>query len=245
MHILIVEDDIRLAQALSAILTNAGYQVDVVYDGADGLAYSETGAYDIIVLDVMLPKMDGFEVVRELRRKKVSTPVLMLTARDALGDKVGGLDSGADDYMTKPFAPAELLARLRSLSRRQGEMIFESLEFGDMTLDLESCELSCGSKSIHLGYKEYSICRILMSNAGRVISKETLIEKVWGPDAMVEENNVEAYISFLRKKIDFVNSKVKISTLRKVGYRLDYEEPLVGEGEDGAASQAAQDEVAK
>ena len=240
MQILIVEDDVRLAEALAAILKNAKYQVDVVHDGADGLAYAETGTYDVVVLDVMLPKMDGFEVVKELRRKKVATPVLMLTARDALGDKVGGLDSGADDYMTKPFAPAELLARLRSLSRRQGEMIFESLEFGDITLDLESCELSCGAKSIHLGFKEFSIAKILMSNAGRVISKETLIEKVWGLDAMVEDNNVEAYISFLRKKLDFVESKVKISTLRKVGYRLDYDGPVVGEGADEAPEAQAE-----
>lgn len=224
MNILIVEDDVRLAEALSAILKNAKYEVDVVHDGADGLSYAETGIYDVVVLDVMLPKMDGFQVVSELRRKKVATPVLMLTARDALGDKVGGLDSGADDYMTKPFAPAELLARLRSLSRRQGEMIFESLEFGDLHLDLESCELSCGDKSIHLGFKEFSIAKILMSNAGRVISKEVLIDKVWGADSMVEDNNVEAYISFLRKKMDFVGSNVKISTLRKVGYRLDYDE---------------------
>lgn len=223
MQVLIVEDDVRLAEALSAILKNSDYEVDVVYDGADGLAYAETGNYDIIVLDVMLPKMNGFEVVTELRRKKVATPVLMLTARDALGDKVGGLDSGADDYMTKPFAPAELLARLRSLSRRQGEMIFETIEFGDLTLDLESCELSTDTKNIHLGYKEFNIAKILMSNPGRVISKDLLIEKVWGSDSMVEDNNVEAYISFLRKKLDFVESKVKISTLRKVGYRLDYD----------------------
>ena len=172
MQVLIVEDDVRLAEALSAILRNSDYQVDVVYDGADGLAYAETGNYDVVVLDVMLPKMDGFEVVSELRRKKVATPVLMLTARDALGDKVGGLDSGADDYMAKPFAPAELLARLRSLSRRQGEMIFETLEYGDLTLDLESCELSTAEKTIHLGYKEFNIAKILMSNPGRVISKE-------------------------------------------------------------------------
>ena len=224
MQVLIVEDDVRLAEALSAILRNSDYQVDVVYDGADGLAYAETGNYDVVVLDVMLPKMDGFEVVSELRRKKVATPVLMLTARDALGDKVGGLDSGADDYMAKPFAPAELLARLRSLSRRQGEMIFETLEYGDLTLDLESCELSTAEKTIHLGYKEFNIAKILMSNPGRVISKDVLIDKVWGSESIVEDNNVEAYISFLRKKLDFVESKVKISTLRKVGYRLDYDD---------------------
>ena len=239
MQILVVEDDVRLAEALAAILKNASYQVDVVHDGAEGLSYGETGVYDIIVLDVMLPKMDGFEVVRQLRRKKVATPVLMLTARDALGDKVGGLDSGADDYMTKPFAPAELLARLRSLSRRQGDLVFESVDFGDITLDLESCDLSCGDKSIHLGLKEFLTCKILMSNAGRVVSKEMLIEKVWGFDSMVEDNNVEAYISFLRKKLDYVGSKVKISTLRKVGYRLDYDGPTVDDSDAASEADAA------
>lgn len=221
MYVLIVEDDIRLADAVAQILRNNDYQVDVVHDGADGLAYAETGNYDAVVLDVMLPKMNGFDVVAELRRRKVATPVLMLTARDALGDKVGGLDSGADDYMTKPFAPAELMARLRSLTRRQGEVLFETAEYGDVKLDLDSCDLICGEKSIHLGYKEFSIAKILMANPGRVVSKETLIEKVWGYDSEVEDNNVEAYISFLRKKFDFVGSKVKITTLRKVGYRLD------------------------
>lgn len=221
MQILVVEDDVRLAEALATILKNNHYQVDVVHDGADGLAYAESDIYDVVVLDVMLPKMNGFDVVAELRRRKVTVPVLMLTARDALGDKVGGLDSGADDYMTKPFAPAELLARIRSLSRRQGEMLFETLEFGDAKLDLESCELSTESKSIHLGFKEFSILKILMSNPTRVTSKETLINKVWGVDSPAEDNNVEAYISFLRKKLAFVDSNVQIVTLRKVGYRLE------------------------
>ncbi len=218
-------------------MKNAKYHVDVVHDGADGLSYAMTGNYDVVVLDVMLPKMNGFDVVSELRRCKVATPVLMLTARDALGDKVGGLDCGADDYMTKPFAPAELLARLRSLTRRQGEMIFEKLEYGDISLDLESCELSCKTKNIRLSYKEFSILKILMSNPGRVISKEMLIDKVWGVDAMVEDNNVEAYISFLRKKIDFVESETKIVTLRKVGYRLDFEGADQGGPEDSAEEE--------
>ncbi|MBQ9069590.1 MAG: response regulator transcription factor [Eggerthellaceae bacterium] len=221
MYVLIVEDDVRLADAVSQILCNNNYRVDVVHDGVDGLSYAETGSYDVIVLDVMLPKMNGFEVVAELRRRKVPTPVLMLTARDALGDKVGGLDSGADDYMTKPFAPAELMARLRSLTRRQGEVVFETAEFGDIKLDLDSCDLICNEKSIHLGFKEFSITKLLIANAGRVVSKETIIEKVWGYDSEVEDNNVEAYISFLRKKLDFVGSTVRIVTLRKVGYRLD------------------------
>lgn len=169
----------------------------------------------------MLPKMDGFQVVAGLRRKKVTTPVLMLTAKDAVPDKITGLDSGADDYMTKPFAPGELLARLRSLTRRQGEVIFENLEFGDANLSLESCDLSCGSKSIHLGFKEFYIMKIFMSNPTQVVSKDMLITKVWGMESTAEDNNVEAYISFLRKKLSFIGSKVSINTLRKVGYRLE------------------------
>ncbi len=224
MQVLVVEDDVRLAMALEAILKKNKYQDDLVYNGADGLAYAESGIYDVVVLDVMLPKMNGFQVVSELRRKKIATPVLMLTARDTLHDKVGGLDSGADDYMTKPFAPAELLARLRSLTRRQGEMIFEELKVGNTVLDLESCELSTPEKSLHLGFKEFAICKILMSNPSRVTSKETLINKVWGVESSADDNNVEAYISFLRKKLDFIGSDLKIVTLRKVGYRLETED---------------------
>ena len=223
MQILIVEDDVRLADALAAILRNSHYQVDVVRNGADGLAYGESGIYDAIVLDVMLPRMTGYEVVAELRRRKIDTPVLMLTARDSLSDKINGLDSGADDYMTKPFAPAELMARLRSLMRRRGEVQFERLEYGDITLGLETCELACGEKNIRLAYKEFAILKILMSNPDRITSKDTLIDKVWGVDSSAESNNVEAYISFLRKKLQFVRSNVKIVTQRKMGYHLEYE----------------------
>lgn len=221
MQVLIVEDDIRLAEALAHILKEKKYLVDTVYDGKSGFEYAQSGIYDVIVLDVMLPKMNGFEIVQELRRLKDYTPVLLLTARDAIPDKINGLDCGADDYMTKPFSPAELLARLRALTRRQGEVIFENLEFGDIKLDLDSCELTCNDKNIHLGFKEFSILKILMSNPGQVISKDTLIAKVWGIESTAEDNNVEAYISFLRKKLNFLESNVRIDTLRKVGYRLD------------------------
>ncbi|MDO4850434.1 MAG: response regulator transcription factor [Actinomycetota bacterium] len=221
MQVLIVEDDIRLAEALAHILKDNQCIVDTVYDGQTGLEYAQSGIYDAIVLDIMLPKMSGIDVVTELRRNKQYTPVLLLTARDAITDKVNGLDSGADDYMTKPFSPAELLARLRALTRRQGEVIFEKLEFGDIRLDLDSCELTCGAKSIHLGFKEFSILKILMANPGQAIPKGTLLAKVWGIDSDAEENNVEAYISFLRKKLAFLKSNVHIDTLRKVGYRLE------------------------
>ncbi|NTU89940.1 MAG: response regulator transcription factor [Actinobacteria bacterium] len=220
---LVVEDDVRLANALAHILEENNYLVDVVYDGETGLQYALSTIYDVVVLDVMLPKRSGFDVVRELRREKVTTPVLLLTAKDAIPDKIVGLDSGADDYMTKPFAPEELLARLRALTRRQGEVIFETLEFGDLVLNLDSCELQHGNNMIHLGFKEFSILKILMANPGQVISKDVLIAKIWGVESTAEDNNVEAYISFLRKKFAFLESEVKIETLRKVGYRLEIE----------------------
>ncbi len=220
MQVLIVEDDVRLGQALGHILEENGYGVDVVHDGASGLDYAASDLYDVVILDVMLPKMDGFAVASELRRKGVGTPVLLLTARDAVADKITGLDAGADDYMTKPFSPAELLAHLRALTRRQGEVLFEVLRAGDLELNLESYDLACGAKSIHLSYKEFSICRILMANPGQVVSKDQLIAKVWGVESSAEDNNVEAYISFLRKKFAFLGSGARIETLRKAGYRL-------------------------
>ena len=212
MQVLIVEDDVRLAQALAHILAENGYQTDVVHDGASGLAYAECGDYDVIILDVMLPKMDGFAVVAQLRRKSISVPVLLLTARDAVPDKITGLDSGADDYMTKPF--------LRALTRRQGEVLFEKLAAGDLALNLESYDLSCGSKSIHLSYKEFSLAKVLMANAGQVVSKDMLIAKVWGVESSAEDNNVEAYVSFLRKKMKVLGSTARIETLRRAGYRF-------------------------
>ena len=220
MQTLIVEDDVRLARALAHILEENGYGADVVHDGATGLAWAESGMYDVIILDVMLPKMDGFAVVADLRRENVSTPVLLLTARDAVPDKITGLDSGADDYMTKPFSPAELLAHLRALTRRQGEVLFEKLAAGDLELNLESHDFSRGGKSIHLSYKEYCLAKVLMTNAGQVVSKDLIIAKVWGIESSAEDNNVEAYVSFLRKKMKFLGSTARIETLRKAGYRF-------------------------
>lgn len=228
MQVLVVEDDVRLAQAIGHILEGQQYHVDLVHDGAEGLTWAESGIYDVIVLDVMLPHLDGFQVVRELRRKNVPTPVLMLTARDATRDKVTGLDAGADDYLTKPFETAEFLARIRSLTRRQGAVQFEQLSFGDLQLDLENCDVSCNGDSIHLSFKEFSLLKVLMNNAQQAVSKETLIAKVWGYDSTAEDNNVEAYISFLRKKLGFIHSQAKIVTLRQIGYKLDF----VPTGED-------------
>lgn len=221
MQILIIEDEERLADALGQIIREAKYMVDIVHDGKTGLLYCTSGIYDVIILDVMLPGKNGFEIARQLRAQKISTPILMLTARDEVSSKVAGLDSGADDYMTKPFEPEELLARIRALSRRQGDVVLDEITFSDLRLQLLSGELWCGTKSLHLGYKELEILKILMTNPKVITSKETLLTKVWGCDSGAEGNNVEAYISFLRKKLAYLDSQACISTIRKVGYRLE------------------------
>ncbi|MBS5956523.1 MAG: response regulator transcription factor [Clostridiales bacterium] len=221
MKVLIVEDEIRLADALGQIMKEQNYHTDIVNDGTDGLYYALTNEYDVIILDVMLPGMSGFQIVQKLRESRIKTPVLLLTARDDTSDKVKGLDKGADDYLTKPFIPEELLARIRALSRRQGDVFLDEMVFGDLSLDLSSNDLCCREKSIHLAFKEFEVLKLLMSNSGKIISKDTLITRVWGNDSDAEDNNVEAYISFLRKKLSFVGSQVEINTIRKVGYRLE------------------------
>lgn len=221
MRILIVEDEVRLAEALGQIMSEQKYDVDMVYDGKDGLDYALSGLYDVIILDVMLPGLGGFEVARELRKRKTATPIMMLTARDEIPDKVQGLDCGADDYMTKPFVPEELLARIRALSRRQGEIVLEEMSFDDLTLNLSTYMLQRETKSVHLGLKEFEVLRMLMTNPQAVVTKESLITKVWGSESDAEDNNVEAYISFLRKKFFYLGSRVQIGTIRKVGYRLE------------------------
>ena len=220
MQILIVEDERNLALALGQIMAEAGYFADTAHNGEDGLRYGMCGLYDVIILDIMLPGKNGFEVVKELRDRQITTTVIMLTALDDVKDKISGLDSGADDYMTKPFVPEELLARIRALARRQGGLLPEELIFFDLVLNLSSRELSCGSKSIHLGHKEFEILKILMSNPGNISSKETFLTKVWEGSPSAEGNNVEAYISFLRKKLSYLGSHAEITTVRKVGYRL-------------------------
>ena len=221
MNVLIVEDETCLADALGQILKEEKHQVTVVYDGRDGLEYGLTGSFDVIILDVMLPYMDGFEVVRRLRSHHVKTPVLMLTAKDQLINKIEGLDSGADDDMTKPFEMQELLARVRALGRRTGDVTMDTMQYGDLELNMETMELSCGAKSLSLSQKEFLVLKILMAHKETIVSKEELINKVWGPDSDAEGNNVEAYISFLRKKIAFVGSKVQITMVRRVGYHLE------------------------
>ncbi len=224
MRILIVEDETRLAETLRQLMEDQRYQADTVGDGADGVDYGLTGQYDLIILDVMLPKVDGFEVARRLRSAHISTPILMLTARDDTSDKIGGLDCGADDYMTKPFDSGELMARVRALTRRQGEVLGDVLKVGDLSLECSSRLLRVGERSVRLGFKEFEVMRLLMVNSRAVVSKETLIAKIWGLDSEAEDNNVEVYISFLRKKLAYLGSSVAISTVRKVGYYLEHPE---------------------
>ena len=226
MNILVVEDERNLADAICHILNEAGYNAAATYDGRSGLTSAESGLYDAVVLDVMLPKMDGFEVVHELRRQGNSVPVLLLTARTSTTDKVEGLDAGADDYMTKPFEAPELLARLRALTRRQGDVMLDELTFADLKLDLTTHDLSSGDKSVHLSGKEFEVLRMLMSSTSRIVSKQDLLTRVWGADADASENSVEAYVSFLRKKVKHLGSKVQITTLRMLGYRLEVFENL-------------------
>ena len=220
---MIAEDEEKLADALVQIFAKNKITADAFGNGIDALDNALTGIYDVIVLDIMMPGMNGIEVLRKIRAEGMDTPVLMFTAKDEISDKVKGLDSGADDYLTKPFATEELLARVRALGRRSSAAIVNSdvITCGDLSLDTAAYELSCGKNSLKLGLKEFSIMELLMKNSGRVLSKETLITKIWGYDSDAEYNNVEVYISFLRKKLDFIKSKAAIKTVRGVGYTLE------------------------
>lgn len=222
MKILIAEDEVHLAEALSQILKKQNYSVDVVHDGRSALDDALTGIYDLLLLDVMMPEMDGFAVLKSLREEGVSTPVILLTAKGEINDKVTGLDYGADDYIPKPFATEELLARIRAALRRRGEVIPEDgLKFGDVELNTANLKLSVKGKDIKLNLKESELLELLISRKQAITSKEQIIEKLWGFDAEVEHNNVEVYVSFLRKKLAFLNSSVRISTVRGVGYLLE------------------------
>ena len=221
MKILIVEDERRLAKALRQILLEAGYEAESVHTGDEGLHYAETNMYDLIVLDVMLPGMDGFSVVRALRRQHCRMPVLMLTAKSSVADKVSGLDAGADDYLTKPFDPEELLARIRCLLRRSDHVVADEMTAFDLRLTLSTHHLLCGERSIQLSSREFQIMRLMMNNTGRYLSKDELLLRAWDMATEAGDNCVEAYISFLRKTLVYLKSRAVIATLRKVGYRLE------------------------
>ncbi|MEI6578737.1 MAG: response regulator transcription factor [Eubacteriales bacterium] len=222
MRILLVEDEQHIAEALAKILQNNKYTVDVVHNGDDGLDYALSNVYDVILLDIMLPKRSGLEVLEEFRKKNKTTPVIMLTARGEVSDKITGLDLGADDYIPKPFNSDELLARIRAASRRKNEIVSLNriFTFEDISLNAEILVLSCETESITLTLKESMLLEYFICNNEIILSKDKIIEKIWGYDSDAADNNVEVYISFLRKKLQYVNSKTGILTVKGLGYKL-------------------------
>lgn len=222
MRLLLVEDEKRMAQALCEILRLEKYEVDHCANGLDGLTAIESDVYDIIILDVMLPEMNGYEIAKKARQKGIRTPILMLTAKAELDDKVTGLDSGADDYLTKPFMTKELLARLRALGRRNINTADGTLCYGDISLDTNTSTLSCttNGQSVRLSEKEFRILEYLIANQGQILTREQLAVKIWGFESEAEYNNVEVYMSFTRKKLSFVGAKAEIKAVRGIGYEL-------------------------
>jgi len=225
MRVLLVEDDRKLSAAVCKLLEKDRISADPVYTGTDGLDWALGGGYDAVILDVMLPGMDGFSVLRELRKAKVSVPVLMLTARTALEDRLTGLDGGADYYLPKPFESAELISCLHAITRRGAQAPIVSLSFADLALDPKDGKLKNTEKSleIKLGVKEYQMMELFLRNPSRILTKETIQERVWGLESDAEYNNLEVYVSFLRKKLGFLSSRVKINATRGVGYSLEEE----------------------
>ncbi len=222
MKLLVVEDEVQLADALSEILRRNMYSVDTVYNGIDGLDDALTGVYDCIILDIMLPGMNGIEILKNLRSEKINTPVLLLTAKSEIEDKINGLDSGADDYLTKPFVTGELLARVRAMTRRKGEIFDENkIQYNGLELHKNTCSVSYGGNDMKLSLKEYQIMELLIANPRQILPKERIIEKIWGYESDVEYNNIEVYISFLRKKISAISAPVQIKTARGIGYSLE------------------------
>lgn len=220
MKILIVDDERQLTSALEVILKQNKFSVDTAYNGEDGLDMALTGIYDVIVLDIMMPKLDGLSVLKILRDNKISTPIIMLTAKADIADKISGLNLGADDYLTKPFNTDELIARIRALLRRKAEFTGDVLSYNDITLDRDTFQLQCGENSIALGKKEFQILEMLILNSGKSIEKEKFIEKIWGYDTDAEYNTIEVYVSFLRRKLTAVGSKTEIKSIRGIGYTL-------------------------
>lgn len=221
MRLLLAEDEKELAHALAAILKRNNYSLDVVYNGEDALAYLETDLYDGAVLDIMMPKIDGITVVKKIREQGNPVPILLLTAKSEIDDRVLGLDSGADDYLPKPFATKELLARIRAMTRRQGEPTDSILTFKNICLNRSTFELSCGSNSFKLANKEFQMLEMLMKNPGQVISTDAFMDKIWGYDSDAELNVVWVYISYLRKKLKTIGAKVQIKAARNLGYSLE------------------------
>jgi len=223
MKILIIEDERVLADSLKLMLQSKGFETEAVYDGESGEQYAMLNIYDLIILDIMLPKKNGYQVAKAIREKRNATPILMLTAKSDVEDKVQGLDAGADYYLTKPFDARELLACVNALLRRQGSQVNE-LAFGNTRLDIESAALICGDNNIRLSAREFEVMRMLMVSGKNHISKETLLIKVWGYDSEAVENHVEVYVGFLRKKLASIGSDVRIEAVRRLGYHLECDE---------------------
>ena len=223
MKILVVEDEVLLADSMKALLQGNGFEVDCVYTGGDGVAYAQTGIYDLLILDVMLPELNGFEVARNVRANRCPVPILMLTARSEVEDEIEGLDAGADYYLTKPFDSRKLLACINALLRRQGAQVNE-LVLGNTTLDLSSCTLNCGNSHIRLSAKEFDVMRFLMASPGQILSKELILCRVWGYDSSAVENHVEVYVGLLRKKLSHIGSNIRIEAVRRLGYLMEASE---------------------
>ena len=223
MKVLVVEDEVLLADSMKALLQGNGFEVDCVYTGGDGVSYAQTGIYDLLILDVMLPELNGFEVARRVRADRCTVPILMLTARSEVEDEIKGLDAGADYYLTKPFDSRKLLACINALLRRQGTQVNE-LTLGNTTLDLSSCTLNCGNSHIRLSAKEFDVMRFLMASHGQILSKELILCRVWGYDSNAVENHVEVYVGLLRKKLSHIGSNIRIEAVRRLGYLMEASE---------------------
>ena len=220
MKILIIEDEVLLANSIKSLLERKGFQVEMVHDGESGVEYAELGIYDLIILDVMMPKMDGYEVARQLRRKRCNTPILMLTAKSEVRDRITGLDAGADYYLTKPFDSGELMASINALLRRQGGQVNEMV-FGNTVLDLSTSMLLCDGKTVRLSAKEFDVMRLLMAAGKKNLPKASILTHIWGYESNAVENHVEVYVAILRKKLSSIGSNVKIVALRNLGYHLE------------------------
>jgi len=224
MKVLIIEDEYSLADAIREILEREHLDVTITTNGLDGEDEALTGLYDLIILDIMLPKKNGFEILKTLKEEKIKTPIIILTAKSEMDDKLNGLENGADDYITKPFHTKELLARVKIILKRKANIEdTNSITYGDLTLDLSAGKLKCGDREVKINGKELNLIEILLINKEQIVEKELLTDKIWGYDSDAEYNSVEVYVSFLRKKISLLKSNVKISTIRGIGYKLEVE----------------------
>lgn len=221
MRILLADDEVEITRALKTMLERSQYTVDVAHNGREALDYLESTAYDAVVLDIMMPELDGLSVLRRIRQEGNGTPTLLLTAKGEIDDRVAGLDAGADDYLSKPFSTTEFLARVRALLRRRPSYVRESLHFGDVTLDTASCLLSCGRESTRLSGKEFQMMELLLRNVGVILSAQTFLERIWGFESEAEINVVWVNITYLRRRLSAIGSTVIIRSVRGVGYMLE------------------------